>query len=80
MNMTPRDFLGFTTSTVFVIVFLWLIFNALGSLDSTWLHVLAFSVLGPTVLAWPVFLGFKLYGMFLIDKTPDKAVRRTTKK
>lgn len=78
-KITPGEFLGYATSTIFLFAFLWLMWNAQTHLTKDWLFWLGVATLAPLVPAPSIFVYFKMWAMFRID-TSGTTKRRTPAK
>lgn len=77
MKLSPGEFLGFTTSTVFIIVICAVVFEGWQSLDSTWRIVIGLSVLIPACGMFTAFGILKLIAMYRVDTAPPEKKRVT---
>lgn len=81
-RLTPGEFLGFTTSTIFVVIIVGLFVNAIHLISAVVLFWLAMAVIVPCVPVPATFLWLKLWAMFRVDtaNSPKKrvAARRKT--
>jgi hypothetical protein len=71
-KLTPPEFLGFTTSIIFVFVCGWLIWNAQQHLTPEWLFWLGFATLAPLVPVPALFVYSKIWAMFRVDTSGTK--------
>lgn len=72
MKLSPGDFLGFTTSTIFIVIICGLFLNALHVLSAVVLFWLAMAVIVPCVPVPATFLWLKLWAMFRVDTSGAK--------
>jgi|SRR5215472_3558116 len=66
-SWSPGQYLGYSTTTIFVGVLGFLVYVAVTHLTPEWLFALGISVLAPCVVLFWVFLGLKLWAMFKVD-------------
>lgn len=71
-KLSPGEFLGFSTSIIFLIAFIWLMKNAIDHLTAEWLFWLGFATLAPLVPTPAILVYLKLYGMFRVDTSGTK--------